>query len=73
MAVKKRGAKNKNTADKNEHALKWFVTIVSSLLLLISTIYRLTEGLEVDKTLLTVFAFIAGLPWGANIIDYIKK
>lgn len=59
--------------DKAKNRLKWFVTIVSSLLFAISTIYRLTQNLEADKTLSAIFAFIAGLPWGANIIDYLKK
>lgn len=57
----------------SRNRLKWFVTIVSSTLWIISTLYRLTQDLEADKTLSMIFAFIAGLPWGANIIDYIKK
>lgn len=60
-------------AHKNKNGLKWFVTVVSSSLLVISTIYRLRQNLEADRTLSAIFAFIAGLPWGANIIDYLKK
>lgn len=64
---------NQAYEDKAKNKLKWFVTIVSSLLFATSTIYRLTQNLEADKTLSAIFAFIAGLPWGANIIDYLKK
>lgn len=64
---------NQAHEDKAKNRLKWFVTIVSSLLFATSTIYRLTQNLEADKTLSAIFAFIAGLPWGANIIDYLKK
>jgi len=59
--------------NSNKTGLKWFVTIVSALLLAISTIYRLRQNLEADRTLSAIFAFLAGLPWGANIIDYFKK
>jgi hypothetical protein len=68
-------SKEEKEARENSHktGLKWFVTIVSALLLAISTIYRLKQNLEADRTLSAIFAFVAGLPWGANIIDYFKK
>jgi len=53
--------------------MKWFVTIVSSLLLIISTIFRIMHELEADKILCTVFVIIVGLIWGANFINYFKK
>lgn len=53
--------------------MKWFVTIVSSILLSISTIARLATGLEADKTLCTVFVVMGGFVWGANVIEFIKK
>lgn len=53
--------------------MKWFVTIVSSLLLVISTISRIIQKLEADKTLCTVFVIVVGLIWGANFISYFKK
>jgi hypothetical protein len=60
-----------NSNGKNRQ--KWFVTIIASLLIVVSTFYRLVNGMEADKTVCTVFMFIAGLPWGANIIDFIRK
>ena len=60
--------------EKNgKHAMKWFVTIVSSLLLVFSTIKRAIDGQGADVTLCTVFVTISGLVWGANIADYFKK
>ena len=53
--------------------LKWFITIVASLLLVFSTVVRVMNGDPVDKTLCLLFGFIAGLPWGANIFDYIIR
>jgi hypothetical protein len=53
--------------------IKWFVTIVASSLFTYSTIFRVYEGKEVDPTLCFMFAFIAGLPWGANLLDYFKR
>lgn len=53
--------------------MKWFVTIVSSLLLIISTISRIIQKLDADKTLCTVFVIVVGLIWGANFINYFKK
>lgn len=53
--------------------MKWFVTIVSSLLLIISTLIRLRNGVEADKILCTVFVIVVGLIWGANFINYFKK
>lgn len=71
LISQKEGQKQRETSHKT--GLKWFVTIVSALLLAISTIYRLKQNLEADRTLSAIFAFVAGLPWGANIIDYFKK
>lgn len=58
---------------QTKHAMKWFVTIVSSLLLIFSTIVRAMGGLGADVTLTTAFITISGLVWGANIADYFKK
>jgi hypothetical protein len=55
------------------NAMKWFVTIISSLLLIFSTIIRAIDGQGADVTLCTVFVTISGLVWGANIADYFKK
>jgi len=60
-------------ANNGKHAMKWFVTIVSSLLLVFSTIIRAIGGQGADVTLCTVFITISGLVWGANIVDYFKK
>lgn len=56
-----------------KNAMKWFVTIISSLLLIFSTIMRTMDGQSADVTLCTVFVTISGLVWGANIADYFKK
>jgi hypothetical protein len=53
--------------------MKWFVTIVSSLLIIISTVARIIQKLEADKILCTVFIIVVGLIWGANFINYFKK
>lgn len=58
---------------RGKYAMKWFVTIVSSALLIFSTVIRAIGGLGADVTLCTVFVTIAGLVWGANIVDYFKK
>jgi len=53
--------------------MKWFVTIVSSLLLIISTLSRIMNKMDADKILCTVFIIVVGLIWGANFINYFKK
>ena len=57
----------------NKNAMKWFITIVSSLLLIASTVIRAIGGMPADVGLCTVFITISGLVWGANIADYFKK
>jgi hypothetical protein len=59
--------------EEKKNGMKWFVTIVASALFTYSTIFRVLEGKEVDPTLCFMFAFVAGLPWGANLLNYIKK
>jgi len=58
---------------ETKQAMKWFVTIVSSLLFIFSTIMRVVAGQSADMALGTVFVTISGLVWGANIADHFKK
>jgi hypothetical protein len=53
--------------------MKWTMTIVASVLLAVSTVYRMAEGEEADSGLCWVFISIAGLIYGAKIIEYFKK
>lgn len=57
----------------NKERMKWFVTIVASLLLAFSTITRVLNGQEADRTLCIVFVVMGGFVWGANVIEFIKK
>jgi len=60
-------------ARDNKTAMKWFVTIVASILFIFSTIYRTMNNLGADTVMCTVYVSVAGLVWGANIVDYFKK
>lgn len=60
--------------DKNlRNRMKWTMTIVASLLLIFSTVYRAINGMGADVALCTLFISIAGMIWGANIADYFKN
>jgi len=63
----------KKRKDSRATGIKWFVTIVASLLFIFSTIYRVFLGQDADKGLCWVFLVIAGLVWGANFINYFVK
>lgn len=56
-----------------KYAMKWFITVIASGMFVYSSVVRVEMGLEADKSLCAVFAFVAGLPWGANIMEYFKK
>jgi len=53
--------------------LKWFVTITISVLFGVSTIFRVLNGQEADKSLCGVFIVMGGFVWGANLINVFKK
>jgi uncharacterized membrane protein len=59
---------------KNEvNAIKWFVTIVASIVFIASSIVRIKGGQDVDDKLCWVFIVTSGLVWGANFVNYFKK
>jgi hypothetical protein len=53
--------------------MKWTLLIVASVLLAITTLYRMIEGEEADMGLCGVFISISGLIYGAKIIEIFKK
>lgn len=53
--------------------MKWFVTIVASVLTIFSTVFRTINGGEADKYVCAVFVVSLGFVWGANMISYIIK
>jgi len=59
--------------ETSKQAMKWFITIIASLLFVFSTTMRVISGQSADVTLGSVFLAISGLVWGANIADYFKK
>ncbi len=59
------------TNDKTR-AIKWFVTIVAAVMFIVTTLLRSLSGQGADNTVAWVFLVIAGLPWGANFIDWFK-
>lgn len=59
--------------ETSKQAMKWFITIIASLLFVFSTAMRVISGQGADVTLCTVFLTVSGLVWGANIADYFKK
>lgn len=52
-------------------AMKWTLIVVVSLLLIVSTIFRMIEGKEADAGLTWAFTALAGLVYGANFADKI--
>jgi len=53
--------------------MKWTLLIVASVLLAITTLYRMIEGEDADMGLCGVFISISGLIYGAKIIEIFKK
>lgn len=58
---------------KPANSMKWTTIIVASGLLGFSTIIRLFQGKEADKSLCWMFVVIAGLIYGANFINIFKN
>lgn len=53
--------------------MKWAIIVVASVLLVVSTLYRLFNGQDADNTLIWAFTVVAGLVFGANIVDRLTK
>ena len=64
---------SENGDKKSKLFLKVYFSLVISVLFIMSSVVRINSGQEVDQNLCFLFAFIAGLPWGANLIDVIRK
>jgi Co/Zn/Cd efflux system component len=54
-------------------AMRWVILAVASLMLIVSTLYRLIEGKEADSGLCWMFVSVGGLIFGAKLIEVLKK
>jgi hypothetical protein len=58
---------------KANNAMKWLVLIVASAVFFGSAFLSFLRGKEIDTTICWVFIVVAGLVWGANFINILKK
>lgn len=58
---------------KNNQGMKWLIVIVISAIFAAACVVSMIRGAETDRELATVFIVIAGLVWGARIVDSLKK